>query len=207
MFSMDKLLDKAKTSSIRRWPVGLLAAALVVSVSAAPNSTKTGEKKSPSASTAPVNPVAKLKTTLADMPLAFEANQGQTDASVKFLTRTQNFTVFLTPQETVLRGKNADVLRMQLRNANQSPSVVGEDKQLKITNYFIGDRSTWHADIPNYGQVRYQDVYSGIDMVYHSDQRQLEYDFVVSLAQTRIRSGSPSKALPISTLPGMATSN
>ena len=77
-------------------------------------------------------------------------------------------------------GENADVLRMKLQNGNQSPKLLGESRQAKITNYYIGnDRSKWLIGVPNYGQVRYQDVYSGIDMVYHSDQRQLEYDFVV----------------------------
>src|SRR5438270_304526 len=100
MFSMDKLLEKAITGSIHRWPVGLLAAALVVSGSAAPNTNKTQEKKSPSVPTAQASPVAKLKSSLLEMPLAFEVNRGQTDATVKFLTRSQNFQVFLTPKET-----------------------------------------------------------------------------------------------------------
>jgi len=59
------------------------------------------------------------------MPLAFEVNRGQTDAKVKYLTRAQNFTVFMMPGETVLRGRNADVLRLKLQNANQAPKVVG----------------------------------------------------------------------------------
>ncbi|MBZ5618408.1 MAG: SBBP repeat-containing protein [Acidobacteriia bacterium] len=123
--------------------------------------------------------MAKLKSTLMDVPLSFELNRGQTDAKAKFLTRAQGFNVFLTPSETVIHGRNGDVLRMKLQNANQSPKIVGEDRQQKITNYFVGDRSTWLKGVPNYGQVRYQSVYSGVDMVYHSDQRQLEYDFVV----------------------------
>ena len=180
MFSMEKLLEKSRRGSRRRWSMGLLAAVLVAGVSAAPNTNKTVEKKSPSAPAAKRKTLAGLRTSMLDMPLAFEFNQGQADAKVKFLTRAQNFTVFLMPTETVMSGRNADVLRMKLRNANQSPKVVGEDKQLKITNYFIGnDRSKWVERVPNFGQVRYRDVYSGIDLVYHSDQRQLEYDFVV----------------------------
>ena len=124
--------------------------------------------------------LAHVQAGLLSQPLAFEANRGQTDANVKFLTRAQNFTVFLMPGETVMRGLNADVLRMKLQNANQSPKLVGESRQQRISNYYIGnDRSKWLTGVPNYGQVRYQNVYSGIDMVYHSDQRQLEYDFVV----------------------------
>ena len=72
------------------------------------------------------------------------------------------------------------MLRMKLQNANRPPKFEGENRQAKITNYYIGnDRSKWLEGVPNFGQVRYRDVYSGIDMVYHSDQRQLEYDFVV----------------------------
>jgi len=175
---MQKRFKKVICSN-HRWVVGLsVAAALMVGASAAPNPVKT--KKSPSAPSAKATPVAKLRSSLLEMPLAFELNRGQTDAKVKFLTRAQNFTVFLMPGETVLRGRNDDVLRLKLQNANQSPKIEGEDRQVKVTNYYIGnDRSKWLHGVPNFGQVRYRDVYSGIDMVYHSDQRQMEYDFVV----------------------------
>jgi hypothetical protein len=43
------------------------------------------------------------------LPLSFEANHGQTDGRVKFLTRTGGYTLFLTGDEAVLaiRGENA----------------------------------------------------------------------------------------------------
>ena len=95
--------------------------------------------------------------------------------------RAQNFTMFLMPGEAVLRGRDTDVLRVKLQNANQSPSLVGERLQPQVSNYFMGkDRSRWIQGVPDFGQVRYQEVYPGIDLVYHSDQRQLEYDFVVN---------------------------
>ena len=37
--------------------------------------------------------------------------------------------------------------------------------------------SKWHANVANYSRARYHDVYRGIDLVYHGDQKQLEYDF------------------------------
>ncbi|MDQ6937760.1 MAG: SBBP repeat-containing protein, partial [Actinomycetota bacterium] len=50
-----------------------------------------------------------------------------------------------------------------------------------VTNYMVGaDRSRWHLGIPTFGQVRYQGVYPGIDMVYHGNQSELEYDLVVA---------------------------
>jgi hypothetical protein len=42
-----------------------------------------------------------------EIPLDFERNQGQTNAQVRFLTRSRDYTVFLTPKETVLVGSPA----------------------------------------------------------------------------------------------------
>ena len=181
VLNMQKLFKKVMQRSNRRWAVGFSVAALLVCASFGQVSTGKVENKNQTSKQAQDRAnLAHVQAGLLSQPLAFEANRGQTDASVKFLTRAQNFTVFLMPGETVLRGRNADVLRMKLQNANQSPRLVGESRQQRVSNYFVGnDRSKWLTGVPNYGQVRYQDVYSGIDMVYHSDQRQLEYDFVV----------------------------
>src|SRR5271154_6716768 len=53
--------------------------------------------------TAPAAPV-KLDWTNAygKLPLAFEANQGQTAADVRFLSRGDGYSLFLTEQEAVL---------------------------------------------------------------------------------------------------------
>src|SRR3972149_6285606 len=40
--------------------------------------------------------------TYGKLPLAFEANQGQTDSQVQFLSRGAGYTLFLTPTESVL---------------------------------------------------------------------------------------------------------
>src|SRR5271156_5533714 len=91
----------------------------------------------------------KLAASAIKMPLFFEANAGQTDPSVRFLTRSGGYTMFLTPTETVLvEGKNGSVnrdkfgkglaavradaenakqsvLRMELLGANSAPEFQG----------------------------------------------------------------------------------
>src|SRR5262249_48696657 len=47
-------------------------------------------------------------------------------------------------------------------------------------NYLIGDQANWRTDIANYGAVEYDNVYSGINLRYHGNQQQLEYDFTVN---------------------------
>jgi hypothetical protein len=73
------------------------------------------------------------------------------------------------------------IVRMKLEGANPNPAIEGVEKLTTTNNYFTGaDPSQWRTNIPSYGRIRYAQVYPGIDMVYHGNQRQLEYDFVVA---------------------------
>jgi hypothetical protein len=119
------------------------------------------------------------------LPLNFEVNQGQTDPRVKFLSRGSGYSLFLTSDSAVLslRGQKAGgaVLRMKLLGANAHAGVAGADALPGKSNYFVGnDPNKWRTNVPTYGAVKYSDVYPGIDLVYHGNQRLLEYDFVVS---------------------------
>ncbi len=73
------------------------------------------------------------------------------------------------------------VIRMQLVGGNPAPAVIGLEEQPGKVNYFLGsDPAKWHTNVATFGRVEYDDVYPGIDLVWHGSQRQLEYDFVVS---------------------------
>lgn len=128
---------------------------------------------------------ARSVETYGKLPLSFEANLGQTDPSVKFLARGQGYSLFLTSTEAVLslsRGRGpAAVLRLKLVGGNPAPLVLGEKELPGESSYFMGpDPAKWRTHVPNYAQVRYRDVYPGIDLVYYGNQGKLEYDFVVA---------------------------
>jgi uncharacterized protein (TIGR03437 family) len=120
------------------------------------------------------------------LPLGFEANTGQADNSVKFLSRGTGYGLYLTTQEAVLAlrkgGKqSADVVRMRLAGASGTATPAGEEQLPGTANYFIGnDPAKWHSSVPTYAKVRYRGVYPGVDLVYYGNQRQLEYDFIVA---------------------------
>src|SRR4029450_11969410 len=66
-----------------------------------------------------------------NFPLVFEANQGQTEARVKFLSHGTAFNLFLTEDEAVIRlrsslGVQPAVLRMKLLNANAKAEIAGQ---------------------------------------------------------------------------------
>jgi hypothetical protein len=127
-----------------------------------------------------------LVATYGKLPLAFEANRGQTDGQVKFLSRGPGYTLFLTPSEAVLSLRRPDekghALRVKLLGAEPDPQITGRDRLPGVSNYFIGrDRSKWRRNVPRYAKVGYQGVYPGIDLVFYgTNQRRMEYDFVVA---------------------------
>ncbi|HVA91472.1 MAG TPA: SBBP repeat-containing protein, partial [Chloroflexota bacterium] len=70
------------------------------------------------------------------------------------------------------------VLHVGLVGANLQAAPVGQAQLPGEVNYFYGsDPSGWLTHIPTFAEVRYPNVYPGIDLVYHGRRQQLEYDF------------------------------
>jgi Domain of unknown function DUF11/Beta-propeller repeat len=144
-----------------------------------------------------------LHVDFGQLPLRFEPNQGQSDPQVKFLARGTGYGLFLTSDQAVLTlstaAKNAAAVRMQLAGANPGATVTGARQLPGKSNYLIGnDPSKWHRNIPQYAQVRYEQVYPGVDLVYYGNQGQLEYDFEIAPGadpgQIALRFEGPEKA-------------
>ncbi len=145
---------------------------------------------------------AQIAPNYGNLPLTFELNQGQVAPQAKFVSRGKGYSAFLTAGGMVLSLRPSDAaaqpttntaaniksrksanatLQFKLMGASRNPSVVGENLQPGRLNYFIGnDPTKWHRNVPTYGQVRYTNVYPGIDLVYYGNHHQLEYDFAVA---------------------------
>jgi len=135
---------------------------------------------------------ARVKANYARLPLSFEQNSDQQAPSeIKYLSRGGGYSLYLTESGAVLalrqpgtsRKRPADpaVLRMQLVNGTPGARMAALDEQPGKSNYFIGnDPSKWRTGVAHYGRVTARGVYPGIDLIYHGDQGQLEYDFEVA---------------------------
>ncbi|MFN7930687.1 MAG: SBBP repeat-containing protein [Blastocatellia bacterium] len=125
--------------------------------------------------------VASPRLAYAQLPLRFEANQGQTDKRVKFLARGAGYGLFLTERGATLRLRDDAVLQMQLLGARAPKRIAGSEEQVGKSSYFIGnDAQRWRANVPQFGRVTYSEIYPGIDVAYYGQQQQLEYDFIVA---------------------------
>ena len=134
------------------------------------------------------------------LPLSFEVNQGQTDAAVQFVARAPQSTVFLAGADAVLEishlptqptavgGQSTQppmitsaAVRMHLVGAQSAPQATPQERLPGAANYFTGnDPSKWRREVPLYARVRLEQVYPGIDVVYHGHQGQLENDFIIA---------------------------
>ena len=124
-------------------------------------------------------------------PMSFEANQGQVDSRVNFLSRGKGYELFLTSTEAVLKllpasGTAADasassVLSMELVVANQPRQLRARiSSPPRATTCVAATRAVWITNVPSFAGVDYQDVYSGVNLAYHGNGQRLEYDFTVA---------------------------
>jgi len=141
---------------------------------------------------------ARLAKRYGELPLSFEANEGQADGRARFVARGRGYVALLEPGQIVLgltplnRSQRSASLRMTLVNANPRATISGVDLLPGKSNYFVGaNPAGWHSNIPTYAKVRYAQVYPGVDLVAYGNQRQLEYDFVLAphtgVRQLRLR--------------------
>ncbi|MGA3095035.1 MAG: SBBP repeat-containing protein [Bryobacteraceae bacterium] len=130
--------------------------------------------------------------------MSFEPNQGQADSTVQFLSHGAGYALLLAPGQVIVNlerqqpapaaparqtpeAQSVETLRMSLIGANAKANAVGMAPQPGVVSYFIGnDPKNWRSGIPTYGKVDYAQIYPGVDLVFYGNQRQLEYDFVVS---------------------------
>jgi hypothetical protein len=115
-------------------------------------------------------------------PLAFEMNRGQVNAEVRFLTRTQQGTIFLTNHDIVFTEGGAEAkpaLRMHfVRGAEVEPTP--ETPTGGFVNYYLSkDPRNWLSHVPVFRKIRYRGVFPGTDVIFHGDGQNLEYDFEV----------------------------
>lgn len=121
-----------------------------------------------------------------NVPLSFEPNAGQTDPGVHFLARAPGMTAYFTDDGIVMSLHRHDrsaraLVKMKLAGSRAPLEARGLDQQPGVSHYYIGnDPQAWHTNVPHYGRISLTRVYDGIDLVSYGNQRQLEYDFVVT---------------------------
>ncbi len=164
------------TRSVRRRALPAIAAVVTVVV---------GSRGAPvrSASPARHRETGGVRSSLAGVPLRFEANVGQADARVRYVAHGRGVSLFLTAEGATFvgRGHGPAVTMRVAHAAATAPEIVADDPLEGRSNYLIGaDPSRWHTGVRSFGRVTYRGVVRGVDQVFHGDAGALEYDLVVA---------------------------
>ncbi len=133
-----------------------------------------------------------------ETPLEFEANQGQAPRDYRFIAFGPSYSLGISstglalslhrPPEDDNRGEihappaaRSASVALSIVGSSPSSRVTGLDSQPGRSNYFLGNNpAQWHRKIPQFARVRIAGVYPGVDLLFHGNRQQLEYDFNIA---------------------------
>ena len=142
--------------------------------------------------------------TLSARRWEFVQNLGQWDANVRFVARTNSGSLFfehnaltvtqLHPQqlhdfyEAKHEGKpiastlmDAAAYRVNFLDANAEATVTGAEPYSHHYNYFIGrNPKHWASNVPIFNELKYNQLYEKIDLLFLDDRDYLKYEFHVA---------------------------
>ncbi|MEJ5368867.1 MAG: SBBP repeat-containing protein [Bryobacteraceae bacterium] len=96
-----------------------------------------------------------------------------------FLSRSTELALAVDPQGALLARPGFRV-RLEFRQG-RAERLEALEPLPGVTQYLVGrDPQKWRRQVPQYRKVAARGVYPGIDVVYYSTGRQLEYDLVVA---------------------------
>ena len=76
---------------------------------------------------------------------------------------------------------DAAAYKVTFAGANPTAQIVGNDKLTGYDNYYLGnDPSRWSTRVPKYREVRYRNLYDGIDLTLTQAAEHLKYEFTVA---------------------------
>lgn len=167
--------------------------------------------------TAVAGRIGQRSSSFGRLPLSFEPAANGESSEKKFISRGPGYALGITGQsatlvrtvtlnEQALQAAGAipgislpSVGQLELRwtGANAAARPRGEAKQVGVSNYLHGaDRSKWRQRVPHFAKVRVEDLYPGVDLVYHGDHEKLEFDYEVRAgadpSQIKMAVGGPS---------------
>ena len=166
----------ARRPSQTRPAVVMAVLGLVMTACSSVPAVTPGIASRPVAPAAAPAPAARQGDVLASLPLAFEPVGGE-----GFASRGPGFSVALSPVDARVAVDGGSFrLRPSGPTANPAARLVGRDPLPGTVTRLQGDDAArWSAGVPTYGAVVAGQVWPGVDMVWHGDQRHLEHDMVV----------------------------
>jgi len=140
----------------------------------------------------PSSQVSNVAEFFAEFPMRFQSNDGAFTDEVKFFSKGYQYDLLFMNNEVLLnlysneQNRQADggksktrlsQLSLTFLNAQHSPKIKGLGALQLTKTRDSGDKS----EAPfGYTEVKYADVFPGVDVYFHGKQKQLFYEFVLN---------------------------
>lgn len=145
---------------------------------------------------------ASAAENLAQLPLSFVPNAGQTNPAVRFTVQSPAGRFFFTPTTVVLaltaprlpdppdpadplatpeRPDPPSALRLRFLNTRPGTMLTGARELPGTANYLTGsDPAQWRSRLPTYAAIVYEQLYNGIDLRYEGGEGRLKSTYLVA---------------------------
>jgi hypothetical protein len=128
-------------------------------------------------------PRDRVRSWLAELPLSFTKNRGQSDPRAEYYVQGAEASIFFTSGGLRLSLPHPSgrqwAMGVRFVGAKRT-EPVGLDETSAVVSYFRGAPEEWITGVPTYSRVAYRDVWPGIDLVYSGTGSRLKYSFLVN---------------------------
>ena len=71
------------------------------------------------------------------------------------------------------------VVKLDFLDANPGVRPVGVEETGAVISYFKGKPEEWKTGLPAYSKIVYEDLWPGVDLLYHGTFDRMKYEFIV----------------------------
>jgi hypothetical protein len=123
----------------------------------------------------------KARVSSVNLPITFEENSGQADGDAAYVAHVGGAMLGFSAGRVALHlPREGNQLSLSFVGTRKSALSV-KDRTGGESNYLIGTSpADWHTHIPQYGQLKYSNLYPGVDLIFYGNGKELEHDFVVA---------------------------
>ncbi len=111
-------------------------------------------------------------------PIVFEKNRGQAPADIRYLLRATEHPLDFKRGEVVVHVKS-ESLRMRFTGPVNKPVPEGHARLDGLIRY-IHSNGPEKNEVPTFASVKYESLYSGIDLAFYGRRSKLESYFIVA---------------------------
>jgi len=148
----------------------------------------------------PESTVKSVESFFAEFQMNFQGNSGNFTSDVKYYSKGYQFDLMFMSNEVLLNLYSTDSnppgspnstnsktklsqVSLEFLNAHKSPAIKGLSQFVptKVTAKVTTDGAVRTGlSVPSYSEIKYTEVYPGIDVYFSGKQKQLFYEFVLS---------------------------